>query len=607
LCAPIAHRRVAGRTQQQLARAIGLHPDVLSHKMNASDNAVLTTEDVIAIVTVLADWGVLAFREEAEQLLALMAVPPHAVTAQAWSASPLRVLRADVPQARVAAAPVTATVPQAGEAGGRRMRLAVAPLPAPATALIGRVAEVAQVAAALSASRLVTLTGMGGSGKTRLALRAGSEVAGRFADGVAFADLSTVNDPDLLAAAIAAAIGLAPPFGGAAEDRLTAALADRELLLVLDNLEQLLDGVPLLARLLTAAPALRILATSRIALRIYGEHTLRVPPLSLPGEGSGSRARDSEAVRLFIERARAAGPGSRPSDGDLDCVAAICTVLDGLPLAIELAAARTRLYSPGALLHLLESRLALLTDGPRDLPRRQQTLRAALDWSYQLLSPQERSLLASLGTFSGPFDVAAAGAVSGEGDAAAVLGALGELADQSMIEVFPGATPRFQLRQTMREYALARLSEAGAADEARRRHLGYFMAMAENARGNLALTGEPAALDLLEGAYPNIRAALEFAIRQARQDSSCLEAGMRLATAAGRLWLQRGPIAEGQLQLGRLLALDDALHRAASPAVRAAAAFEACELFEAAGGHRGPAAHRLPGEVAFAVEGLVEG
>jgi len=585
---------MAGRTQQQLARAIGLHPDVLSHKMNASDNAVLTTGDVIAIVTVLADWGALAFREEAEQLLGLMAVPPRAITEQAWSASPLGTLREDQPPARVAPAPqaarsaspagiasVNATMTHATEAGGHRSRLAMAPLPAPATPLIGRVAEVAQVAAALASSRLVTLTGMGGSGKTRLALRAGSEAAGRFTDGVAFVDLSAVNDPDLLAAAIAAAVGLAPPFAGTPEDHLTRELADRELLLILDNLEQLLDGVSLLARLLTAAPALRILATSRIALRIYGEHTLRVPPLRLPGDDSGPAGHDSEAVRLFLERARAIRPDFRPSDGDLDCVATICAVLDGLPLAIELAAARTRLYSPGALLQLLESRLALLTGGPRDLPRRQQTLRAALDWSYQLLSAQERHLLATLGAFSGPFDVAAASSVSGEDghdNAATVLDRLTELADQSMIEVTPGGTPRFQLRQTMREYALARLAEAGAPDETRQRHLNYFLAMAENARGGIAMADEPAMLDLLEGAYPNIRAALEFAFRRAEQDGSCLEAGMRLATAVSPLWLRRGPIAEGQLHLGRLLALDDARHRAASPAVRTAAALEACAL-----------------------------
>jgi non-specific serine/threonine protein kinase len=462
---------MAGRTQQQLARAIGLHPDVLSHKMNATDSAVLTAEDVIAIVIVLAEWGVLGTRGDAERLLALMAVPPHAIGARTWSAPPLAALRADAPPARAEQGRADAS--QAG-AGVRRPRLNLAPLPAPATALIGRVAEAAEVAAALASSRLVTLTGVGGTGKTRLALRAASEAAARFADGIVFVDLSPVTDPRLLAPAIAAAVGLAAPTAddGLAVDTeisLTAALADRELLLILDNLEHLIAGVPLLARLLAVAPALRILATSRIALRIYGEHTLRVPPLRLPAVGSGPAARESEAVRLFVERARAVRPDFRPDDGDLICVASICTVLDGLPLAIELAAARTQLYPPKALLPLLESRLALLTGGPRDLPERQRTLRAALDWSYRLLSAEERRLLTSLGAFTGSFDVAAAGLASGEDDAAAVLGRLTELADQSMIEVIPGATPRFQLLQTVREYALARLAEDGAEDDEARR------------------------------------------------------------------------------------------------------------------------------------------
>jgi predicted ATPase len=487
-----AHLRVAGHTQQQLARAIGRHPDVLSHKMNGSDSAVLTAEDVVAIVTVLADWGVLATRAEAEQLLALMVVPPHAITAQAWSARPLAALRADGPPSRIAPVPRSAGAAQ-GDGQPGVTRLTLAPLPAPATALIGREAELAEVLAALASSRLVTLTGVGGSGKTRLALRAGAGTANRFADGVAFVDLSAVHDPDLLATAVAAAVGLAPPPAGTqdrltAEERLTAALAHRELLLILDNLEQLIRGVPLLSRLLAAVPALRILATSRIALRIYGEHTLRVPPLRLPvldsgpaqkSGAAGQDSQDSEAVRLFVERARAVRPDFRPDDTDLACVAAICTALDGLPLAIELAAARTRLYPPRALLPLLESRLALLIDGPRDLPLRQRTLRAALDWSYQLLSAGERAMLASVGALSGPFDVAAAAMVSGENDAAAVLDRLTELADQSLIEVIPGATPRFQLLHTVREYALAKAGslavtstgashEAGAGDGVRR-------------------------------------------------------------------------------------------------------------------------------------------
>ena len=254
----------------------------------------------------------------------------------------------------------------------------------------------------MAAARLVTLTGVGGTGKTRLALQAASDLAGDFADGVAFIDLSPVDDPALLATVVARALGLTPASAQAAEAYLAEALHDRELLLVVDNLEHLLDETPLLARMLSVAPGLRLLATTRIPLRLYGEQTIRVPPLHLPGPGD--TATDSEAVQLFIARARAVRPDFAPDADELAAIGEICAELDGLPLAIELAAARIRLYPPRALLPLLQSRLALLTGGPRDLPRRQQTLRAALDWSHALLPPGTRSLFACLGVFAGPFD-----------------------------------------------------------------------------------------------------------------------------------------------------------------------------------------------------------
>jgi predicted ATPase len=686
-----AHRRTAGRPQQQLARAMGLHPAVLSHKLNGTDSAVLTTADVVAIVTVLADWGVLVSRADAEDLLGLAAVPPHAISARSWAAPPLAALRQDAPAAHdtpaahhmtaqdvdrasphtavsgvpvpapapaVPATPVTPFHPRPGaihpqsnavhpqleastDAGPPQPRLVAAPLPAPATALIGRERELAEVAKALASGRLVTLTGMGGTGKTRLALAAGGRLADRFRDGVAFVDLAPVSDPDLLAIEIADALGLAPPSASAVQATLTAALADRELLLILDNLEQLLDEVPLLTRLLAAAPALKILATSRIALRLYGEQTLRVQPFPLPGHpgpapgGNTEAVRDNPAVRLFIERARAVRPDFSPDEDELAGAAEICTVLDGLPLAIELAASRTRLYPARALLSLLTQRLALLTGGPRDLPQRQQTLRAALDWSFDLLPEDEQRLFRSLGVFSGPFDATTAGALDG-GDPMIVLEQLTELADHSMIEVTRGQEPRFQLLQTVREYALARLAEAGLYDQVRRRHLSHYLDLAEAAHRKLP-SDHIAQLGVLQAAYPNIRTALEFACAQAeldaagagiREDSvACLEAGMRLATAVCSLWRHRGPMADGDRYLSRLLAAREAASageatREAVPAsVRAAAAVEASALachggnyqralslsreaialYESAGDHRGlAAAHRFAGEALFA-------
>jgi predicted ATPase len=637
------HRRAVGRTQQQLARSVGLHPDVLSHKLNGRDRAVLTTPEVIGIAVTLAGWGALVSRADLYQLLDLMEVPRHAIPAAAWSAPPLADLRADQPgvsgsqagpgpAARARAAtppddPVGHARPPAQEPSARppsaRPRVAAAPLPAPATQLIGRERERADVAAAMAASRLVTLTGVGGTGKTRLALQVASDLAGDFGDGVAFIDLAPVRDPALLATAVARALGLAPVSAEAAEGYVAEAMQERELLLVVDNLEHLLDETQLLARLLAVAPAVRVLATSRIPLRLYGEHTVRVPPLHLPGpEGTGTDAPDSEAVQLFIARARAVRPDFAPGADELAAVGEICAALDGLPLAIELAAARIRLYPPRALLPLLQSRLALLTGGPRDLPGRQQTLRAALDWSHALLPPDTRHLFARLGVFAGPFDADAAAAVSVEPDPLRALEHLADVADQSLLEVTAGETPAFRMLQTVREYALARLAEAGEQDTVGRRHLAHYLTVAHAARQELDGPGQAELLDRLEEAYPNLRAALEFAWYQAERDSACLADGLRLAAALSLLWQRRGSLAEGVLHLDRLLARDDAQQRPSSPEIRASAVLAACtlacfqgdyaktvelarqgiELCAPLGDHQGLArAHRFLGEVALGV------
>ena len=641
------HRRAVGRTQQQLARSIGLHPNVLSHKLHGHDKAVLTAPDVIGIATTLAGWGALVTRADVQALLDLMDVPPHAIAAAAWSAPPLAALRADPesaaarprapgPAARIPgaapryepaaplpepAAPLAEPAAPPPEPAARRLRVTPAPWPAPATPLIGRQRERAAVAAAVAASRLVTLTGTGGTGKTRLALQAARDLAADFPDGVAFADLAPVRNPALLATTLARALGLEPASAQAAEAHLAEALHERELLLVVDNLEHLLDETPLLARVLAAAPGLRLLATSRIPLRLYGEHIVRVPPLHLPATGTGIAVGDSEAVQLFVARARAVRPGFDPQGGELAAAGEICTALDGLPLAIELAAARIRLYPPSALLPLLRSRLALLTGGPRDLPGRQQTLRAALDWSHALLAPDAQQLFARLGVFAGPFDAAAAAAASGTQDTGTTLEQLAGLADQSLLDITPGDPPGFRMLQTVREYSLARLAEAGEEDIVRRRHLAHYLAVALAADEGLAGPRQAERLDRLEAAYPNIRAALEFSYQQAEHDSSCLGDGLRLAASLIQLWQQRGPLAEGVLQLDRLLACDDA-RRATDPQIRAAAVLTACtlacfkgdyartakladhgiELCAPLGDHRGLAwAHRFLGEAALAV------
>ncbi len=624
------HRRAVGRTQQQLARSIGVHPDVLSHKINGTDNAVLTTSDVIGIATTLASWGAVGTRADLQGLLDLMEVPPHAIPAAAWSAPPLAALRGaqdDVATRHLAESPAAPVMPAPGapvasaEPVAQRPRLTPTPLPAPATALIGRQRERTEVATAVAASRLVTLTGVGGSGKTRLALQAARDLADRFADGVAFIDLAPVRDATLIATIVARELGLASASAETAEAQLTEALRDRELLLVVDNVEHLLDETEVLARILAADPAIRILATSRIALRLYGEHTVRVPPLHLPA-ADGTGTEDSEAVQLFVVRARAARPGFAPDQGELAAIAEICAALDGLPLAIELAAARTRLYPPPALLPMLRSRLALLTGGPRDAPQRQQTLRATLDWGHDLLSPPARRVFTQLGAFAGPFDAGAAATVSGSNDPAVTLAQLAVLADQSLLEVMTGPTPGFRMLQTVREYAQERLAETGEPALVQRRHLEYYLTTALAAHAGLNGPGQAELLDQLEQAYPNFRAALDFAYRQAEHDSRCLADGLRLAAALGPLWQQRGPLAEGVQKLDRLLACDDAQQHPVDGAVRAAAVLAACalacfqgnyarttdlarhgiELCAARGDHRGLAmAHRFLGEAAVSV------
>jgi len=584
-----------GRTQQELARAIGLHPSVLSHKLHGRDSATLTQADVVRIVQELAAWGALTTQAEARALLATMAVPPHALPASAWAAPPFAALapdatpasRADAPPAPSAPAPATpvgtAPSPVWPIGGTVYAALTASPLPEPSTPLIGRTAERAAVHAALAAARLVTLTGVGGIGKTCLALRAAREAAdaARFPDGVAFADLAPLRDPALLAPTLARALGLAEQPALAPEAQLTQALRDRALLLVADNLEHLLEETPLLGRLLAAAPRLRILATSRVPLRLYGEHEIRVPPLPLPtngaatgvdGAGLPSDPADSEAMQLFVARARAVAPGFAPQGAERAAVAAICAALDGLPLAIELAAARVKLFPPATLLSRLGARLALLTDGPRDRPERQRTLRAALDWSYALLTSEERALFARLGVFAGPFDAAAAAAVCApdddvraaggswgltpEVDAIVVdpradwmVGLLVALADQSLLEVAPGPIPRFRLLETVRAYALAHLVEEGAREAIGERHLRYYRALAETAGAALRGPEQGAWLARLEAEHANLRAALAWA-----RDRGATAEGLRLAGALWRFWELHGHLREGQGWLEAALA-----------------------------------------------------
>ncbi len=437
-------------------------------------------------------------------------------------------------------------------------------LPVQPTPFLGREDEVAQVVARLRdpAVRLLTLTGPGGTGKTRLALQAAAEVVEQFPDGVWFVPLAPLSDPALVPAALAAALGVREEGGRPLHDALGDVLREKRLLLVLDNVEHLLSAAPLVGTLLTVAPGLTVVATSRAPLRLRAEREHPVLPLGLPRRKPPptlEQVGQYEAVRLFISRAEAVKPDFTVTNETAPAVAEICHRLDGLPLAIELAAARVKLLALPTMLTRLEQRLPLLTGGARDAPARQQTLRGAIAWSYDLLEPDERKLFRRLSVFAGGWTLEAAEAVAGTPESGElgldVLDGLGRLVDQSLLRQEEGLSDecRYRLLETIREYGLSRLEAEGEAEEAHERHATFFLALAEGAEP--ALSGHEAGreLDRLETEHDNLRAALGWTATHA------VGSALRLAAALGNFWFLRGHLTEGRGWLERLLAQDPPL------------------------------------------------
>lgn len=411
-------------------------------------------------------------------------------------------------------------------------------LPAPATALIGRRLEVAAVESLMREEgiRLVTLTGTGGTGKTRLALAVAESLAADHRDGAAFVDLSAITAPEPLLPAIARALEV-PETDDDVERGLLDYLSDRSLLLVLDNLEQLGGSVRPVAALLAAAPRLRVVATSRVPLRLSGEHEYPVPPLPVPGARTErfEEIAANDSVRLFVARARAVEPLFALTDTNAASVAAVCRRLDGLPLAVELAAAWSKVLDPPQIEARLGRALDLLVAGARDLPERQQTLRATLDWSYALLTEGAQHLLASLAVFSGGWTLDGAAEIVGSDP----LGDLTTLVDHSLVRQEHG---RFSLLETIRAYALARLSRLGLEDECHRRHARYFAGVAGQAYADILVGGESeaAAFALLDAEADNLDAAVAWAM-----EAGDLETEVEIAVALRWYWLVRGRLGEG--------------------------------------------------------------
>jgi predicted ATPase/class 3 adenylate cyclase len=428
-------------------------------------------------------------------------------------------------------------------------------LPLQLTSFLGRQREIAEGRQLLIDGRLLTLTGPGGTGKTRLSLQIAADATDRFPDGLYFIPLGTITQSELVLPTIAQALGMVDP-GTQPLDRLCEHIGDKCILLVLDNFEQVIEAAPHIAELLARAARISVLVTSRSPLRVYGEREYPVPPLHVPDPQhlpDLEQFSTYESVALFVERAMAVRPDFAVTGANAPAVAEICVRLDGLPLAIELAAARVRVLSPQAIMERLGDRLKLLSGGSRDLPERQQTLRGAIAWSHDLLEQPDQRVFARFAIFAGGATLdAIERVVFDAGDRADPLDAVTSLVDKSLVrqESEPDGEPRFRMLSTIGEFAMERLEERGEAEEMGNRHAAWVLALVEEGAGTVLGPDQGSILDRYEREHDNIRAALARAIAHDHA-----ELAMRIFAASWRFWQMRGYLAEAREHAERVLTL----------------------------------------------------